>query len=139
MSLNESIVEDSALEWWFGELGYALDPRPHSEQFGGSSAHMVPSSAHLQEPASGVAEQGDTDGCLLTDQLDAPVIDSLDHLTPEFRAGLEKLAFDPRVKERTSSEAMRQQHLNPLAKEGKLRLAFPTAPTHAKQAYRATE
>jgi hypothetical protein len=28
MSLNESIVEDTALEW-FGELGYAVGDRPH--------------------------------------------------------------------------------------------------------------
>jgi len=139
-----------------------------SEQFGESSAHLAPSSAHLPEPANGVTEQRDADGCLLSDQLDAPVIDSLDHLTPEFRAGLERIAAEPRAKGRISSEAMRQaillvckghyvalsslaelvnrdtdalrqQHLKPLAKEGKLRLAFPTAPTHAKQAYRATE
>ena len=28
MSLNESIVEDAALEW-FGELGYAVGHGPH--------------------------------------------------------------------------------------------------------------
>jgi type I restriction enzyme R subunit len=28
MSLNESIVEDAALEW-FGELGYAVEYGPH--------------------------------------------------------------------------------------------------------------
>ena len=28
MSLNESIVEDAALEW-FGELGYAIGHGPH--------------------------------------------------------------------------------------------------------------
>ena len=28
MSLNESIIEDAALEW-FGELGYAVGHRPH--------------------------------------------------------------------------------------------------------------
>lgn len=132
------------------------------------SAHLTPSSAHLPESAGGISEQRDIDGCLLSDHLDAPVIDSLDRLTPEFRAGLERIAADPRAKGRISSEAMRQailsvckghyvalsslaelvnrdpdalrqQHLKPLAKEGKLRLAFPTAPTHAKQAYRATE
>jgi len=160
MSLGESIIEDAALEW-FGRMGYALSPGPGSE-------HLVPSSAHLQEPANSITEQRDMDGCLLSDQLDAPVIDSLDCLTPEFRAGLERIAAEPRAKRRISSEAMRQailsvckghyvalsslaelvnrdtdalrqQHLKPLAKEGKLRLAFPTVPTHAKQAYRATE
>ncbi|MDP4030591.1 MAG: hypothetical protein Q8P42_16710 [Gallionella sp.] len=54
-----------------------------SEQFGGSSAHLEPSSAHLPEPTSGITEQRDIDGCLLSDQLDAPVIDSLDRITPD--------------------------------------------------------
>jgi len=36
-------------------------------------------------------------------------------------------------------DALRQQYLKPLTKEGALRLAFPTAPTHAKQAYRTVE
>jgi predicted HTH transcriptional regulator len=139
-----------------------------SEQSAGSSAHLPGSSAHLPAPTSGSAEQRDADGCLLSDQLDAPVIDSLHRLKPELRAELEKIAVEPRTKGKISAEAMRQailtvckghyvalsslaellhrdpdalrqQHLKPLAKEGKLRLAFPTAPTHAKQAYRAAE
>ena len=28
MSLNESIIEDAALNW-FGKLGYAIDHEPH--------------------------------------------------------------------------------------------------------------
>lgn len=158
----------------FSGVPGAAIPKPE-EVFGASSEHLVlrsehlaPSSEHLQESENGITEQRDTNGCLLSDQLDAPVIDSLDRLTPEFRAGLEEIAADPRAKGRISSEAMRQailsvcmghyvalsslaelvnrdtdalrqQHLKPLVKEGKLRLAFPTAPTHAKQAYRATE
>jgi ATP-dependent DNA helicase RecG len=139
-----------------------------SEQSAGSSAHLPGSSAHLPAPTSGSAEQRDVDGCLLSDQLDAPAIDSLERLKPELRAELEKIAVEPRNKGKISADAMRQailtvckghyvalsslaelvnrdpdalrqQHLKPLAKEGKLRLAFPTAPTHAKQAYRAAE
>jgi predicted HTH transcriptional regulator len=139
-----------------------------SAQSAGSSAHLPGSSAHLPAPTSGSAEQRDADGCLLSDQLDAPVIDSLHRLKPELRAELEKIAVEPRTKGKISADAMRQailtvckghyvalsslaelvnrdpdalrqQHLKPLAKEGKLRLAFPTAPTHAKQAYRAAE
>lgn len=176
--LLQNLVRDAFLELHNPGRGavYCLPgaaiPKPEevfgagSEQYDGRSAHLESSSAHFPESASGSAEQRDTDGCLLSDQLDAPVIDSLDRLTPEFRAGLEKIAADPRTKGRISSEAMRQailavcnghyvalsslaellnrdtdalrqQHLKPLAKEGKLRLAFPTAPTHAKQAYRA--
>lgn len=139
-----------------------------SEQSEGSSAHLPSSSAHLPDSSGGSSEQRDADGCLLSAQLDAPVIDSLDRLKPGFRAKLEGLASEPRSKGKISQEAMRQailslcrghyvalsslselvardsdalrqQHLKPLAKEGKLRLAFPTAPTHAKQAYRAAE
>lgn len=139
-----------------------------SAHLASSSAHLEPSSAHVPEPTSGITEKRDADGCLLSDQLDAPVIDSLDCLTPEFRAGLEKIAAAPRAKKKISpavmrqailaacrgryvalsslaelvnrdNDALRQQHLKPLVKEGKLCLAFPTAPTHAKQAYRATE
>jgi hypothetical protein len=105
---------------------------------------------------------------LLADQLDAPVIDTLEMLVPSFRAQLEKLAAEPRNKAKLPVETMkevvlavcsghyvtlsclaqlvnrdpdafRQQYLKPLAKDGKLRLAFPTAPTHAKQAYRSVD
>ena len=139
-----------------------------SEQSNGSSAHLLTSSAHLPDSSGVLGEQRDADGCLLSSQLDAPVIDSLDLLTPEFLAKLEALANEPRRKGKISQgvmrqailglcsghyvalsslaelvardpDALRQQHLKPLTKEGKLRLAFPTAPTHAKQAYRAAE
>lgn len=173
--LLQSLVRDAFLELHNPGRGAvycipgAAIPKPEevfgagSEQSGGSSAHLPPRSAHLPESASGNAEQRDANGCLLSDQLDASVLDSLDRLTTEFRAGLEKIAADPRNKGKIPSEAMRQvilavcrghyvalsslaelvnrdtdalrqQHLKPLAKEGKLRLAFPTAPTHAKQA-----
>ncbi len=145
----------------------AAIPKPE-EVFGGGSEQSEGSSAHLPDSSGGSSEQRDADGCLLSTQLDAPVIDSLDRLKPEFRANLEGLASEPRSKGKISqqvmrqailslcrghyvalsslsalvardSDALRQQHLKPLAKEGKLRLAFPTAPTHAKQAYRAAE
>jgi hypothetical protein len=110
----------------------------------------------------------DANGRLLTEQLDAPVIDSLKQLVPAFREKLEELAAEPRTKGKLpvetmkavvlavcsghymtlsclaelvnrDSDAFRQQYLKPLAKDGKLRLAFPTAPTHAKQAYRSVD
>lgn len=152
----------------------AVIPKPEevfgggSEQSGGSSAHLPQSSAHLADGSGGSGEQRDAHGCLLSSQLDAPVIDSLERLDPAFRSELEDLALEPRSKKKITpesmrqtilslcrghyvalsslaelvnrdSDALRQQHLKPLAKEGKLRLAFPTAPTHAKQAYRAAE
>ena len=36
-------------------------------------------------------------------------------------------------------DALRKQYLRPLVQAGRLRFAFPTAPTHAMQAYRATQ
>ena len=139
-----------------------------SEQSEGSSAQLVPSSAHLGGSPDNSSDERDADGCLLSSQLDAPVIDSLGRLRPEFRTKLEELANEPRSKRKISqttmrdtilslcrgryvalsslselivrdSDALRQQHLRPLAKAGRLRLAFPTAPTHAKQAYRTVE
>ncbi|MCX6960465.1 MAG: AAA family ATPase [Verrucomicrobia bacterium] len=138
------------------------------EQSNGSSAHLLLSSAHLPVNQNVAAEQRDADGCLLSDQLDAPVIDALERLEPVFFARLEIVAAEPRAKAKIpkvimrqtiltvckghyvtlnslarllnrDADALRQQHLKPLDKEGKLRLAFPTAPTHAKQAYRAVE
>jgi hypothetical protein len=38
MNLNESIVEDAALEW-FGELGYAVGHGPHLAQEGARHLH----------------------------------------------------------------------------------------------------
>ena len=139
-----------------------------TEQSSASSAHLPLSSAHLPANQNGAVEQRDNDGCLLSDQLDAPVIDDLERLSSRFLAMLEVLATAPRAKAKIPKEmmrqailtvckghyvtlnslarllnrdadALRQQHLKPLDKEGKLRLAFPTAPTHAKQAYRAVE
>jgi hypothetical protein len=43
MSLNESIVEDAALEW-FGELGYAVGHGPQLEQ----DARRLPDSFRLR-------------------------------------------------------------------------------------------
>ena len=152
--------------------GAAL-PKPE-EVFGDGSEHSVPTSAHLPGSSAHLAgdagsdDHRDANGRLLADQLDAPVIDSLEMLAPAFREQLENLAAEPRTKGKLpiqamkevvlvvcsghyvtlsclaqlvnrDSDAFRQQYLKPLAKDGKLRLAFPTAPTHAKQAYRSVD
>lgn len=138
-----------------------------SEQSVPTSAHLPGSSAHLAGEARS-DDHRDANGRLLADQLDAPVIDAMEMLVPAFRAQLEKLAAEPRSKAKLpvetmkevvlavcsghyvtlsclaqlvnrDSDAFRQQYLKPLAKDGKLRLAFPTAPTHAKQAYRSVD
>ncbi|MEN9283154.1 MAG: hypothetical protein RLZZ179_647 [Verrucomicrobiota bacterium] len=152
--------------------GAAL-PKPE-EVFGDGSAQSVPASAHLTGSSAHLTgdaasdDHRDANGRLLTEQLDAPVIDSLKKLVPAFREKLEELAAEPRAKGKLpvetmkavvlavcsghymtlsclaelvnrDSDAFRQQYLKPLAKDGKLRLAFPTAPTHAKQAYRSVD
>lgn len=152
--------------------GAAL-PKPE-EVFGAVSEHSVSSSAHLTGtsahlPGDAVGDDPrDADGRLLSAQLDAPVIDSLESLAPALLEKLEELAAEPRTKKKLlrktmnqivlavcsghyvtlnclarlvnrDPDAFRQQYLKPLAKEGNLRLAFPTAPTHAKQAYRSVD
>jgi len=135
-----------------------------SAHLSGSSAHLTgPDGSREAKVAS---EQRDTVGRRLTPQLDAPMVDSLAALNEVFRARLEAIADEPRTKGKVSVElmrnvlvqlcdghyatgaslaelvgrepnALRQQHLKPLVKEGKLQLAFPTAPTHHLQAYRS--
>lgn len=145
----------------------ALSPA-HSEHLGRTSAHLAAGSAHLRKLGGEENEDRDGSGRLITEQLDAPVIDSLDLLTSGFRSNLEAIAIEPRTKAKLSPETMktvvlnicrghyitlsclaelvnrdpdafRQQQLKPLVKAGLLRLAFPTAPTHAKQAYCSAE
>lgn len=117
---------------------------------------------------SGQTEAGrDKQGRLLSPHLAAPLIDDLSALESNFRAELEKLADEPR-QGRLSSERMdqvilalcgdhyvmlsalaqlvnrnpdglRQQYLSKLVRTGQMVLAFPTKPTHEKQAYRAAE
>lgn len=161
----------------------AAIPKPE-EVFGEGSAHLQSSSVHLPDRSkhllsssarliNGDSEntqenQRDTDGLFISDQLDAPIIDSLDQLTPAFRASLEQMAVLPRTKGKIDKaemkdlivrlctghyvtgtsiaalvdrdpSALRQRYLKPLVQEGRLRFAFPTAPTHALQAYRAAD
>lgn len=139
-----------------------------SLHLGDRSLHLNRGSLHLAEQTHDPDDQRDANGRLVTNQLDAPVIDSLDSLVPPFLAGLEVLAAEPRAKGKLPThvmkaavleickghyitlsclaqlvqrdpEALRQRYLKHLAKDGKLKLAFPTAPTHAKQAYRTAE
>lgn len=146
--------------------GAAL-PTPE-DVFGDSSEHLADSSEHLPDETHGTTETRDSTGRLLSPQLDAPVIDSLECLAPALREELESLAADPRAKRKLPKDAMqsvildlcrghyitlsclaklvnrdsdafRQQHLKPLAKDSKLKLAFPTAPTDARQAYRTAD
>lgn len=108
----------------------------------------------------------DSKGRLLSPHLDAPIIDDLTTLDVSFRELLENLAEEPRQKEKLNADRMkevlltlcrdqfltlsalsqlvdrhpdglRQQYLSKMVRAGEMVLAFPTKPTHEKQAYRA--
>ncbi len=111
-----------------------------------------------------LGENQDLEGCLLSDQLDLPVVDDLQLLSPPLRSLLESLAAEPRSKGKVDRQVLidvilklcqgkyitlhclaglvkrkpdtlRDQYLKFLVRERKLRLAFPKTPTHERQAY----
>ncbi|HEN8733362.1 AAA family ATPase [Pseudomonas alloputida] len=134
------------------------------------SEHTAPEHSELSSEYSEVSSEysdaeRDANGCLMSSHLDAPLVDSLEKLSPAFRAYLENLAAEPRAKQRLSKDIMvaaitaicndqfvtltalaklvnrhpdglRQQHLSTMVRNRQVRLAFPTKPTHEKQAYR---
>ena len=114
-----------------------------------------------------MSENRDADGCLITEQLELPVIDDLVALSPRLRSNLETLAAGPRSKGKVDREVLigvvlrlcegrfvmlrslaelvqrkpetlRDQYLSRLVRERKLTLAFPKTPTHERQAYTTT-
>lgn len=141
------------------------------ESMGSSSEYLERSSEHLEECSTYLpqkARERDSVGRMLTNYLDAPLVDDLSLLDEEFRMILQQLAEGPQQKPKLSSQrmeevilslcrdqfmmlsvlaelvcrnpdALRQQYLSRMVKEGKMTLAFPTKPTHEKQAYRAVE
>jgi hypothetical protein len=107
------------------------------------------------------------DGYLRTDQLGLPVISDLKALSTLLRAKLEVMASEPRQKRKLDRSVMeaavlavceghyltltalaellnrkpaslRNEYLSPMVRAKSLSLAFPTTPTHERQAYCAT-
>jgi predicted HTH transcriptional regulator len=143
--------------------------RSKAANVGSSSEYSEASSEYSQvssEYSENADETRDKYGRLVSPHLDAPVVDGLLVLDKDFLAELERLAEEPRQKEKLSSERMvavlqslcanqyltlsvlaelvsrnpdglRQQYLSKMVKSGEMRLAFPTKPTHEKQAYKA--
>lgn len=136
----------------------------------GSSTEYSEVSSEYSEVSSEYSGQVDGDrdnrGRLISPHLDAPIIDDLLVLDQAFKSALEKLAEEPRQKDRLSASRMervilslcceqfitlsalallvnrnadglRQQYLTKMVRGGQMVLAFPTKPTHEKQAYRA--
>jgi predicted HTH transcriptional regulator len=132
-----------------------------------SSPNLDSSSPNLDSSSPNLDEKRDADGCLIADQLARPVIDELDTLSQILRGHLETIAAEPRTKGKVprevltnvvlelcahhfvtlrclaalinrKPETLRDQYLTKLVRERKLTLAFPTSPTHERQAYCAS-
>ncbi|HET7865202.1 MAG TPA: hypothetical protein VFL86_12430 [Burkholderiaceae bacterium] len=112
--------------------------------------------------------QRDSDGCLVSKLLDAPIIDNLAVLSPALRQELEARATLPRQNRRLNPDVMaevvlsvcrgrylrlnvlaellernpdslRRNYLDELVKTHRIRRAFPGSPTHEMQSYRTEE
>lgn len=143
--------------------GYGVGSSGHSEV---SSGYKAASSGHNEvDMNDSVRLNRDGAGCLLSDLLDAPIVDNLDDLAVELRQELEALAEAPRTKERLepsameavilavckdryltlgvlakllqrNSDTLRKTYLDRLVKSSRIKRAFPGTPTHEKQSYR---
>lgn len=132
-----------------------------------SSGHNESSSGHNESSVEGRSGiRRDMQGCLLSELLDAPIVDDLEQISSELCAELESLAQPPRLKARLQPAAMeavilalcrdryltlnvlatlvdrnadvlRKRYLDALVKSRKILRAFPSTPTHEKQSYRA--
>lgn len=149
----------------FGD-GPAL--RGDSEQDSASGPELLVSEGGGQVPGGPRpgTQSRDATGCLIVKPLSAPVVDSIDELTPQLREELFRLADKPRnsrrIDERTMDEAilavcagryirvsalaallcrnpegLRRRFLDRLVEARLVEMAFPQVPTHALQAYRA--
>ncbi len=141
-------------------------PTPE-DVFGPPTRIPVTSSPNLTASSQNLAEIRDSEGCLLSDQLTLPVIDNLKALSQRLLATLETAAAEPRAKKKVDREiiigvvlkicmgrfvtlrclaelvqrkpeTLRDQYLTKLVRDRMLTLAFPTAPTHERQAYGTT-
>lgn len=139
-----------------------------SEYNDDSSECLATSSEYLAENED-VKQSEDSSrdhlGRLISEHLDAPIIDDLNILNIDFKTKLEQIAELPRTKAKLGTQQMeqvlmqlcqdqfltlsvlaalvqrnpdglRQQYLSKMVKAKTITLAFPTKPTHEKQAYR---
>ena len=128
-----------------------------------SSPDLAASSPDLGVSSPDLEERRDANGCLMPDLLARPIIDDLGRISSDLRTNLEEMAAEPRTKKKMTPEALRfvilqlcaqhfitlrclaalvnrkpeslrDQYLIQLVRERKLTLAFPTTPTHERQA-----
>lgn len=133
----------------------------------GSSSLLTGSSSLLPASSSLLEPQRDEQGYFLTEQLPLPVINDLSRLSPALREQLEALAVEARQNKKMERAAMertllavceghyltlsaladllhrkpvslRNNYLTQMVRAKSLSLAFPTTPTHERQAYCAT-
>jgi predicted HTH transcriptional regulator len=138
-------------------------PMP-DDVFGSAPRILKPSSPNLDLSSPNLTENRDADGCLIAGQLPLPIIDDLNLLSSHLLASMEAIASEPRAKGKVDRdvliavvlqlcakqfvtlrclaalvnrkpETLREQYLTKLVRERKLTLAFPTIPTHERQAY----
>lgn len=138
-------------------------PTP-DDVFGPPARISIPSSPNLGGSSPNLGENRDANGCLIADSLPLPIIDDMAALAPALRVSLETIAAEPRSKGKVDREVLiavvlelcarhfvtlrclallvnrkpetlRDQYLTKLVRERKLSLAFPTTPTHERQAY----
>ena len=146
----------------------SMDAGSSSEHSELSSEHLAATSEYVAPDSEAMLAPGDRDakGRMLSVHLDAPIVDDLTQLAPNFLSELQDLAQEPRQRSKLersrmeaailticrdqfltlsalsqlvcrSSDGLRQQYLSRMVKAGSMTLAFPTKPTHEKQAYRA--
>jgi len=111
-----------------------------------------------------LADHRDPDGCLISEQLSLPVVDELEPLSEALRSRLEEMASEPRSKGKVDRlvlidvvwqlcegrsitlrclaelvkrkpDTLRDRYLKTLARQRKIRLAFPKTPNHKRHAY----
>jgi ATP-dependent DNA helicase RecG len=122
----------------------------------------------ISEGSLGISDAvRDEKGRLVSDHLDAPVIDDVRYIDPEYLKLLLSMTeetTDGRLPKQVmrriilhicsgqyiplsilayflnrSPDALRKQHLTEMVRDRQLVLAFPATPTHEKQAYKATD
>ena len=138
--------------------------RSSSSVLTGSSSILTDSYYVLSDSSSVLNQKRDEHGYLHSDQLSLPVIDELSALSSELRQHLEMVAAEPRNKKKLNRDlfekiildvcaehyltlqvlaellnrkpaSIRNGYLTPMVRDKKLALAFPTTPTHERQAY----
>ena len=149
-------------------FGPPVQPTEASSSVLGTSSSLLPGSSSLLPPSSSRLDpQRDEHGYFLTEQLPLPVINDLSCLSPALRSRLETQAIDARQNKKMERAAMertllavctghyltlnalaellhrkpvslRNNYLSPMVRARSLSLAFPTTPTHERQAYCAT-